>query len=126
MAKLAGVPKNVLDIARAQLRGFEQNALRGEAAFSGQSASLSLAMTRSCLPSGRGRERPARGRQSALNELKSIDVDELSPRQALDVWIAKRADEDFPRLDSTKPFVKLPRFYPPPLAMRNSNDIHRW
>ena len=99
VAKLAGVPKNVLDIARAQLRGFEQNALRGEAALSGQS-DLFVAGYDADPASLADADDSARQETATalIDELKSLDVDELSPRQALDVLdrLKQLADEDFP------------------------------
>jgi DNA mismatch repair protein MutS len=98
VAKLAGVPKTVLDIARARLRGFEQNAVLGEAAASGQS---DLFVTgNEDEPDFLADEDDIARREAAealIDELKRIDVDELSPRQALDVLdrLKQRAEEDF-------------------------------
>ena len=98
VAKLAGVPKTVLDIARARLRGFEQNAVLGEAAASGQS---DLFVTGNEDESDFLADEDYIARREAaealIDELKRIDVDELSPRQALDVLdrLKQRAEEDF-------------------------------
>ena len=61
--------------------------------------SLSLAI-RAILPSLADADERAQheAARALIDELKSIDVDELSPRQALDVLdrLQQRADEDFP------------------------------
>ena len=98
VAKLAGVPKTVLDVARAQLRGFEQNAVLGKAAVSGQS-DLFIAGDAGQRDTLADEEDIARQEiaETLINELKRIDVDELSPRQALDVLdrLKQFADEEF-------------------------------
>ena len=98
VAKLAGVPKTVLDVARAQLRGFEQNAVFGKAAVSGQS-DLFIADDADHRDTLADEEDIARQEiaETLINELKRIDVDELSPRQALDVLdrLKQFADEEF-------------------------------
>ena len=92
------MPKTVLDIARARLRGFEQNAVLGEATASGQS---DLFVTgNEDEPDFLADEDDIARREAAealIDELKRIDVDELSPRQALDVLdrLKQRAEEDF-------------------------------
>lgn len=99
VAKLAGVPKTVLDIARAQLRGFEQNAVLGEAAVSGQSDLFIAGADDEPHPLADADDIARREAAGALiDELKRIDVDELSPRQALDVLdrLKQLADEEFP------------------------------
>ena len=84
---------------RAQLRGFEQNALRGEATLSGQS-DLFVAGYDADPASLADADDSARQETATalIDELKSLDVDELSPRQALDVLdrLKQLADEDFP------------------------------
>ena len=97
VAKLAGVPKTVLDVARAQLRGFEQNAVFSKAAVSGQS-DLFIADDADHRDTLADEEDIARQiAETLINELKRIDVDELSPRQALDVLdrLKQFADEEF-------------------------------
>lgn len=83
VAKLAGIPKNVLDIARAQLRGFEQHAVLSEAAISGQS-DLFVGFD-DTEPLEKTNDTIDQNTATLLEELRQLDVDELSPRQALDV-----------------------------------------
>ena len=89
VAKLAGVPRDVLEIARAQLRSFEKNTVLGQAMETGQS---DLFVGANFSP---GESEPdeidelsAGQRQAAIsviNQLQDLDVDNLSPRQALDM-----------------------------------------
>ena len=90
VAKLAGVPKTVLDIARTKLRGFEQQAVLGDAAATGQSdlfvANISsdanpLIMEDTFIARNSNDERA----EEVIEELSKIDVNDLTPRQALDI-----------------------------------------
>ena len=90
VAKLAGVPKPVLDIARTKLRGFEQQAVLGNTAATGQS-DLFVANTSSdaqplimedtyTAPNSTNE-----CAEEVIEELSKIDVNDLTPRQALDI-----------------------------------------
>ena len=90
VAKLAGVPKPVLDIARTKLRGFEQQAVLGDTAATGQSdlfvANVSsdaqpLIMEDTFTALNSTDERA----EEVIEELSKIDVNDLTPRQALDI-----------------------------------------
>ena len=90
VAKLAGVPKPVLDIARTKLRGFEQQAVLGDTAATGQSdlfvANVSsdaqpLIMEETFTAPNSTDERA----EEVIEELSKIDVNDLTPRQALDI-----------------------------------------
>ncbi|NCF43349.1 MAG: DNA mismatch repair protein MutS, partial [Proteobacteria bacterium] len=93
VAKLAGVPKPVLDIARARLRGFEQQAVLGEAASSGQS-DLFIGGDELHDPTEHA---PSPAMQALLDALQQVEVDELTPRQALDVLdqLKQLVDQDW-------------------------------
>ena len=89
VAKLAGVPKEVLDIARARLRGFEKHAVLGEAINTGQS-DLFVGPEPSAeeMMPDEIADMSADQRQAAaavLTQLQALDIDNLSPRQALDM-----------------------------------------
>jgi DNA mismatch repair protein MutS len=90
VAKLAGVPKPVLDIARARLRGFEQQAVLGDTVVTGQSdlfvggdstPSETWSETASAIAAEFANEQT----QALLDELCSVDINDLTPRQAMDV-----------------------------------------
>ena len=90
VAKLAGVPKPVLDIARTKLRGFEQQAVLGDTATTGQSDLFVANVSSGSQPvikedtstaSKAADERAA----EVFDELSKIDVNDLTPRQALDI-----------------------------------------
>ncbi len=90
VAKLAGVPKTVLDIARTKLRGFEQQAVLGDTAATGQSdlfvANVSSdaqpLVTEDTLTAPNYTDERA---EEVIEELGKIDVNDLTPRQALDI-----------------------------------------
>ena len=90
VAKLAGVPKTVLDIARTKLRGFEQQAVLGDTAATGQSdlfvANVSSdaqpLVTEDTLTAPNYTDERA---EKVIEELGKIDVNDLTPRQALDI-----------------------------------------
>ena len=90
VAKLAGVPKAVLDIARARLRGFEQQAVLGDTTTTGQSDLFVGAVstppeTWSEAVNAIDGESANEQTQALLDELCSIDINDLTPRQAMDV-----------------------------------------
>ena len=90
VAKLAGVPKPVLDIARARLRGFEQQAVLGDTVVTGQSdlfvgGDSTPSETWSEAASAIAAEFANEQTQALLDELCSVDIDDLTPRQAMDV-----------------------------------------
>lgn len=95
VAKLAGVPRPVLDIARARLRGFEQQAVLGEAASSGQS-DLFIGGDELHNPAEQAH---AEAVEALLEVLDQVEVDELTPRQALDVLdqLKQLVDQDLSR-----------------------------
>jgi DNA mismatch repair protein MutS len=95
VAKLAGVPRPVLDIARARLRGFEQQAVLGEAASSGQS-DLFIGGGELHNPAEQAH---AEAVEALLEVLDQVEVDELTPRQALDVLdqLKQLVDQDLSR-----------------------------
>ena len=95
VAKLAGVPRPVLDIARARLRGFEQQAVLGEAASSGQS-DLFIGGDELHNPAEQAH---AEAVETLLEVLDQVEVDELTPRQALDVLdqLKQLVDQDLSR-----------------------------
>jgi DNA mismatch repair protein MutS len=89
VAKLAGVPKEVLDIARARLRGFEKHAVLGEALNTGQSdlfvgpeSSIAEVMPDEFVDMNPNQRQAA---AKVVTQLQGLDIDNLSPRQALDM-----------------------------------------
>ena len=90
VAKLAGVPKTVLDIARTKLRGFEQQAVLTDAAATGQSdlfvandsSDAQPLATEDTLTAPNYTDERA---EEVIEELGKIDVNDLTPRQALDI-----------------------------------------
>jgi DNA mismatch repair protein MutS len=89
VAKLAGVPKEVLDIARARLRGFEKHAVLGEALNTGQSdlfvgpeSSIAEVMPDEFVDMNPNQRQAA---AKVVTQLQGLDIDHLSPRQALDM-----------------------------------------
>jgi DNA mismatch repair protein MutS len=89
VAKLAGVPREVLDIARARLRGFEKHAVLGEAMNTGQSdlfvepePGLAGVLPDQIADMSHNQLQAA---ATVLTELQAIEIDNLSPRQALDL-----------------------------------------
>ena len=89
VAKLAGVPKEVLDIARTRLRGFEKNAVLGDALATGQSDLFVHAEPDEPMDWEQDADALSPGQREAaiiiIEALEQLDVDELSPRQALDM-----------------------------------------
>ena len=82
VAKLAGVPRPVLDIARARLRGFEQSSVLGDSVLTGQSDLFVAGDSADQSHDPLSQDAAALELIAALQE---IDVDEMSPRQALDM-----------------------------------------
>ena len=75
VARLAGVPKTVIDDARSKLRQLEEN----EVHTAPQQSDLFLSN---------------QGDSTILERLRNLNVDDLSPREALDLLYALKADAD--------------------------------
>jgi DNA mismatch repair protein MutS len=90
VAKLAGVPKPVLDIARTKLRGFEQQAVLGDTAATGQSDLFVANVSSDAQPliiedTFTAPNSTDERAEEVIEELSKIDVNDLTPRQALDI-----------------------------------------